>query len=163
MYGDIVSITMSKSTIRVNQSPLQSGLQCGSSFSSRTQSGPQTQGSPVSHCHFCRLCLRLSSTVRQDGSDTRFLVSRGSDLRCSNLNIRKHSHGHCKDFTIIEVSMFIGVNPRWDGVNYRQTKCVFRFQKSLLLMADLQERFQTNDMFKVNLIIPIKVLKYISN
>lgn len=42
-------------------------------------------------------------------------------------------------------------------------KCVFRFQKSLLLMADLQERFQTNDMLKVNLIIPIKDLKYISN
>lgn len=98
MYGDIMSIKMSKSTIRVNQSPLQSGLQCGSSLSSRTQSGPQTQGSPVSHCHFCRLCLRLSSTVLQDGSDARFLVSRGSDLHRSNLNIRKYSPGHCEDF-----------------------------------------------------------------
>ncbi|TNN66895.1 hypothetical protein EYF80_022964 [Liparis tanakae] len=37
----------------------------------------ETQGSPVSHCHFCRLCLRLSSTPLWDGSDARFLVSSG--------------------------------------------------------------------------------------
>lgn len=30
-------------------------------------------------------------------------------------------------------------------------------------MADLQERFQTNDMFSINLIIPINDVKYISN